>query len=74
MVTYSVDTGCSVVTLASITMGIVIEIEIEIELSLPSWNYSAIYLDLRNLNEQITLGVNYLLNKLHQTIEFAYEP
>ena len=38
------------------------------------WNYSAIYLDLRNLNEQITLGVDYLLNKLHQTIEFAYEP
>ena len=37
-------------------------------------NYSAIYLDLRNLNEQITLGVDYLLNKLHQTIEFAYEP
>ena len=36
--------------------------------------YSAIYLDLRNLNEQITLGVDYLLNKLHQTIEFAYEP
>ena len=37
-------------------------------------NYSAIYLDIRNLNEQITLGVDYLLNKLHQTIEFAYEP